>query len=125
MFVDSSPHLTEVLAYRGVHQTFSQENLENDTCTAERIYPSNHGLMENTIESMQAAFDAGTVVVELDIHLTIDKQFVVFHDWNLGGRTDGTEVTQDASMTYLKTLDIGCKYTSDGGVPKHPCGGAG
>jgi glycerophosphoryl diester phosphodiesterase len=124
LFIDSSTHVTSVLAHRGVHQTFHQQNMQNDTCTAERIYESDHGLMENTIASMGAAFEAGAEVVELDIHLTGDKQFAVFHDWEVDCRTDGTGVTQELEMAYLKTLDIGYGYTADNGA-SHPLRGSG
>ena len=102
MFLDSSAHQTEVLAHRGVHQTFHQEDLQNDTCTAERIYVTDHGYMENTIEGMAAAFEAGAEVVELDIHLTADKQFVVFNDWTVDCRTDGTGATEELDMDYQR-----------------------
>ncbi len=124
VFVDSSTHLVGVLSHRGVHQTFHQRDMQNDTCTATRIYPSDHGMMENTIASMTAAFEAGAEIVELDIHLTADKQFAVFHDWTLECRTDGTGVTQDADMAYLKTLDVGYGYTADDGAT-YPLRGTG
>ena len=115
-FIDPGSNATGVLAHRGVHQTFSMENLENDTCTAQRINPVTHSFIENTIPSMQAAFDAGAEVVQLDIHLTRDKRFAVFHDWELECRTNGKGVTQDQDMAYLKTLDVGYGYTADGGA---------
>lgn len=106
---------TTVLAHRGLHQTYSREDLERDTCTADRIHPPEHGFIENTISSMEAAFDLGADVIEFDIHPTTDGQFAVFHDWALDCRTDGSGVTRQQSMTYLKTLDIGYGYTADGG----------
>lgn len=115
LFVDTSAHETRVLAHRGVHQTFSHEDLQNDTCTAERIFPVEHGFMENTIPSMKAAFDAGADIVELDVHLTPDGQLAVFHDWTVDCRTEGEGVTQDLDMAYLQTLDVGYGYTADGG----------
>jgi glycerophosphoryl diester phosphodiesterase len=106
---------TTILAHRGWHQTYSREDLERDTCTANRIFPPEHQYLENTLDSMAAAFAAGADVVEFDIHPTTDGQFAVFHDWTLDCRTDGTGVTRKQSMTYLKTLDIGYGYTADGG----------
>ncbi|CCF19260.1 exported protein of unknown function [Pseudorhizobium banfieldiae] len=76
-----------VIAHRGQHQVFDRENLRSDTCTASRILAPTHPFLENTIPSMQAAFAAGADVVELDVHLTPDKQFAVFHDWTLECRT--------------------------------------
>src|ERR1044071_8049905 len=95
---DGDGHI-KLLAHRGVHQTFNHANLESDTCTATLINPPSHDFIENTLPSMQAAFDAGAEVVELDVHLTPDKQFAVIHDWTLDCRTDGKGVTQDTPMT--------------------------
>ncbi|WP_059172767.1 glycerophosphodiester phosphodiesterase family protein [Bacillus sp. FJAT-27445] len=105
----------KLLAHRGVAQTFDMSGITNETCTAERIYPPEHGYLENTIPSMEAAFKAGADVVELDIHQTKDGQFAVFHDWELNCRTNGSGVTRDYTMADLKKLDIGYGYTADGG----------
>jgi glycerophosphoryl diester phosphodiesterase len=104
-----------LLAHRGMHQTFSSEGLKADTCTAQRIHPPEHGLLENTIASIQAAFVAGADIVELDVHPTIDGHFAVLHDWTLDCRTDGKGVTRDHTLADLKALDIGHGYTADGG----------
>ena len=106
----------KLISHRGVHQTFSKEGVGNDTCTADRIYPPTHDFIENTIPSMEAAFEAGADVVELDVHLTPDKQFAVMHDWSVDCRTEGKGATQDLEMAYLKTLDVGYGYTADGGA---------
>lgn len=105
----------KLLSHRGVHQSFSQTGIDNDTCTAERIFEPQHDYIENTIPSMRAAFENGADVVELDVHLTADNQFAVFHDWTLDCRTNGHGVTRDAEMAQLKELDIGYGYTADGG----------
>lgn len=104
-----------IVAHRGQHQTFDRTDLTSETCTAERIRPPTHGTLENTMDGMRAAFDAGADIVELDIHLTPDKQFAVFHDWTLDCRTDGKGVTEETPMAVLKSLDIGHGYTADGG----------
>jgi glycerophosphoryl diester phosphodiesterase len=104
-----------LLAHRGVAQTFPSEGLTNDTCTAARIDPPRHALLENTIPSLRAAIAAGADVVEVDIHPTTDGEFAVFHDWTLECRTDGRGRTRDHSMAALKALDIGHGYTHDGG----------
>jgi glycerophosphoryl diester phosphodiesterase len=104
-----------LLAHRGLHQTFSHVGLKGDTCTAERILLPEHGYLENTIASMQAAFDAGADVVELDIHPTTDGHFAVFHDWTVDCRTEGKGVTREHTLAQLKALDIGYGYTADGG----------
>lgn len=106
----------QLIAHRGVHQTFDRTNLENDTCTAERVFPPTHEFLENTLPSMEAAFAYGADIVELDVHPTTDGQFAVMHDWTVDCRTDGTGETRSHDMAYLKTLDIGYGYTPDGGA---------
>ncbi len=104
-----------LLAHRGLGQTFSMEGIEGDTCTAERIFEPEHPYIENTIPSMEAAFDSGADIVELDIKPTKDGQFAVFHDWTLDCRTDVEGTTQDYTMQELKKVDIGYGYTADNG----------
>jgi glycerophosphoryl diester phosphodiesterase len=105
----------QLIAHRGVHQTFSRDGLDNDTCTAERIDPPTHEYLENTLPSMQAAFAAGADIVELDVHPTTDGQFAVLHDWTVDCRTEGTGETRSHDLAYLQALDIGYGYTADGG----------
>ena len=105
----------KLLAHRGVHQTFSHDDLKNDTCTAERINPPTHDFIENTLPAMEAAFAAGADVVELDVHLTPEKTFAVMHDWTVDCRTEGKGVTEELDIAYLKTLDLGYGYTADNG----------
>ena len=104
-----------LIAHRGVHQTFHRNDLDSDTCTAERIDAPRHALLENTLPSMQAAFAAGADVVELDVHPTTDGRLAVMHDWTVDCRTDGTGETRAHAMAELKALDIGHGYTADGG----------
>ena len=104
-----------VLAHRGIAQRFDTADLRNDTCTASRMLPPTHGYLENTIPSMQASFEAGADIVEVDVHPTTDGRFAVFHDWTLDCRTNGSGVTREHSMAELKKLDIGYGYTADGG----------
>jgi glycerophosphoryl diester phosphodiesterase len=114
----------DLIAHRGVHQTFPRDGLDNDTCTAERIYPPEHAYIENTLQSMNAAFAAGADIVELDVHPTTDGQFAVLHDWTIDCRTEGTGETRSHDIAYLKTLDIGYGYTADGGAT-YPLRGTG
>ncbi len=105
-----------LIAHRGVHQTYHRANLDNDTCTAERIDTPRHGLLENTLASMETAFASGADIVELDVHPTTDGQFAVLHDWTLDCRTEGSGETRAHSMDTLRALDIGYGYTADGGA---------
>ncbi len=105
-----------LLAHRGLAQTFSSDGLTNETCTASRIDPPQHDFLENTLRSIQAAFDAGADIVEIDVHPTTDGHFVVFHDWTVDCRTEGRGVTREHTLAYLKSLDVGYGYTADGGA---------
>ncbi|ESQ80677.1 glycerophosphodiester phosphodiesterase family protein [Asticcacaulis sp. YBE204] len=105
----------QLLSHRGLYQHYSREGLTRDTCTADRMLPPTHGFLENTLPSMQAAFDLGADGVEIDVHPTTDGDFVVFHDWTLECRTDGKGITRKHSLAELKALDIGYGYTADGG----------
>lgn len=107
---------TRLIAHRGVHQTFDRTGITNETCTAERIFPPTHDFIENTRPSMRAAFEAGADVVEIDVHPTTDGRFAVLHDWTLDCRTEGSDVTRERDMAYLKTLDVGYGYTADDGA---------
>lgn len=105
----------ELIAHRGVHQTFHPEGLTNETCTAERIDPPRHAFLENTLPSMQAAFDAGADMIEIDVHRTADGEVAVFHDWRVECRTEGEGETRRHTLAELQALDIGHGYTADGG----------
>lgn len=105
----------QLISHRGVHQLYSREGLESDTCTAERMLPPTHDYLENTLPSMQAAFDAGADIIEFDVHPTTDGRLAVMHDWTIDCRTEGTGETRGHDLAYLKTLDIGYGYTADAG----------
>ncbi|WP_221565364.1 glycerophosphodiester phosphodiesterase family protein [Alkalihalobacillus sp. TS-13] len=122
MYLNNSSFFTKerngdplLLAHRGLSQTFSMEGIKGDTCTAERIHEPDHPYLENTIPSMEAAFDAGADMVEFDIRPTKDDQFAVFHDWTLDCRTNATGEPKEYTMDELKMFDIGYGYTADEG----------
>jgi glycerophosphoryl diester phosphodiesterase len=104
------------LAHRGVHQTFDPQGIDMHTCTATRIHPVTHPFLENTLPSMQAAFDAGADAVEVDVHATRDQQLAVLHDESLECRTDGRGRPEDHTLDELRQLDLGYGYTADGGA---------
>src|SRR6478735_2591021 len=114
-FASRSSKEPTLLAHRGISQQFDTADLRNDTCTASRMRPPTHRYLENTISSMQASFDAGADIVEIDVHPTTDGHFAVFHDWTLDCRTNGRGVTREHTLAELKKLDAGYGYTADGG----------
>ncbi|MCI5043327.1 MAG: hypothetical protein MRY72_01415 [Aquisalinus sp.] len=105
----------QLIAHRGVHQNFTTEGLTMWSCTAEMIFPPEHGFLENTIPSIRAAIDAGASVNEIDIQRTKDGLFAVFHDHTLDCRTEANGHIGDYTLDDLKQLDIGYGYTSDDG----------
>ena len=111
-FNTEGPYL---IAHRGLAQDFSREGLDGNTCTAAQMIPSGHEYLENTIPSIEAAFQMGASFVEIDVHRTTDDSFAIFHDWTLDCRTNGTGVTRNHTLVKLQSLDIGYGYTSDGG----------
>lgn len=121
----------ELIAHRGIHQTFHRENLDNNTCTATRIHDTGHPYLENTLDSIAESFLQGATMVEIDIRPTKEStesgHLVVFHDHMLECRTNarcdngckcndkGICMTHDQPLSYLKTLQIGYGYTYDAG----------
>lgn len=107
---------TRLLAHRGVHQTYDKTGgVGLQECTATRIFEPTHEFLENTIPSIRVAFEAGADVVEIDIRMTQDGHFAVFHDWGLGCRANEQGKIETFTRDELKQLDIGYGYTADGG----------
>jgi glycerophosphoryl diester phosphodiesterase len=104
-----------VIAQRGVSQQYSTSEVTDDSCTAKLILPPSHSLIDNTVPSIEAAVAAGADVVEIDIRVTADRQFVLFHDYALACRTDGSGRVAEHSVSELQTLDVGYGYTADHG----------
>jgi glycerophosphoryl diester phosphodiesterase len=104
-----------LLAHRGLAQTFPIADLTGSEDTSKMIYPPEHAFIENTLPSMEAAFAYGADIVELDVQLTADGRFAVFHDAVLEFRTDGHGPIRAHDMETLKSLDVGFGYTADGG----------
>jgi glycerophosphoryl diester phosphodiesterase len=104
-----------LIAQRGLHQTYSTDDIDNDTCTARRILPPVHLMIDNTLPSIAAAFALGADVVEIDVRRTKDDQFVLFHDYALDCRTDAMGPVAEHTALELKAVDVGFGYTADGG----------
>ena len=106
----------KLIAHRGVHHLYDKRAaFGRDTCTARHIYPPTHEVFENTSESMRWAVGLGAAMVEVDVAPTRDGRMVLFHDWTVDCRTNGTGETRDLTLAQLKALDIGHGYTADGG----------
>ena len=114
-------HKTRLIAHRGVHQVYAGSDRSNDACHASPVAPIEHAFIANTLPSIQEAFRLGADVVEIDVHLTTDNVFAVFHDWTLDCRTDGTGVTHEQDLALLQSLDLG--YRIDDGTGTFPLRG--
>ncbi|MBT4792335.1 MAG: hypothetical protein HON90_12260 [Halobacteriovoraceae bacterium] len=138
LFLFSESYASILISHRGVNQNYHRTGLKNDTCTASRINSIEHDFLENTIESIEAAFNFGADMVELDIHPTTEingvDELVVFHDYTLDCRTEArcdlgclcstmpdddddkkVCITNQQSLNYIQSLDIGYGYTADNG----------
>lgn len=110
------------IAHQGVHQVMDPEHNSADRCLG-RIEPPLHDYIENTIPSIQAAFDLGARIVEIDIRPTVDGQFVVFHDDMLDCKTEASGLVREHSLAELERLDVGFGYFTASG--NHPLRGKG
>lgn len=111
----ASQNRFEILAHRGIHQDFSGKSMENYVCTARRIFEPEHAYIENTLASIDRAFELGATIVEIDVNRTREGELVLFHDVGLECRTDGAGRTWDHPLEYLQSLDVGYGYTPDNG----------
>lgn len=105
----------KLIDHRGFYQLYDKAGVGRDTCTADRIYEPYHRYLENTVDSVLRSQKMGAWMVEVDVAPTRDGELVVWHDWTLDCRTDGSGNVRDATLEELKALDIGYGYTADGG----------
>lgn len=74
---------------------------------------------ENTLAAFEAAIAAGADMIELDLTLCADGEFVVIHDDTLDRTTDGTGLVCEQTSAQLKALDAGKGFSARGdtGIP--------
>lgn len=70
---------------------------------------------ENTLPAFEIAAEAEMDGFELDIHRTADGEIVVIHDPTLDRTTDGRGPVSQRSLSELKRLDAGYRFTPDDG----------
>ncbi len=70
----------------------------------------------NTLLAFQNAAELGVDVLELDVHLTADDDLVVIHDHTVDRTTNGSGRVGDMTVSELKKLDAGYKFTPDDGA---------
>ena len=113
-----------IIAYQGLNQPTDYLELEDNGCTAYRIKWKQHDYIENTFPAFDTAIANGADILHFNIHNTTDNEFVVFHDWTLECRTNGTGITSEKEYDYLQKLDIGYGYQIQG-TNEHPFRGKG
>ncbi len=62
---------------------------------------------ENTLTSFKRAMEAGSDVIELDVHLSKEGEVVVIHDDTLDRTTNGKGKVVDYTLKELKQFDAG------------------
>jgi len=62
---------------------------------------------ENTLLAFKNAMDLGCDMIELDIHLSKDREIVVMHDHTLNRTTTGQGKIADFNLRELRKLDAG------------------
>ncbi len=67
---------------------------------------------ENTMASIQLAWEMQVDAVEFDVFITADNEIVVFHDSNLNRITGVDELIEEKTLEELKKLDYG-QWKSD------------
>lgn len=62
--------------------------------------------VENTLESLQAAKEAGADMVELDVQQTLDGELIVFHDATLGRLAGDPRAISDMTLEEVKKVTL-------------------
>lgn len=65
---------------------------------------------ENTLAAFEAAWRAGASSIELDVHLTADREVVVIHDDTVDATTDGSGPVGGLSLAAIRGLDAGAWF---------------
>ena len=69
----------------------------------------------DTMYAFQRAVAMGVDMLEMDLHVTADGQFVLMHDETVDRTTDGIGRLEDMTLAQVKALDAGYRWTADGG----------
>lgn len=69
---------------------------------------------ENTLHAFRSAFDMGCPYLETDLRMSRDGEIVLMHDACLERTTNGRGQVCDHSLSELKRLDAGYRFTPDG-----------
>lgn len=70
---------------------------------------------ENTLESLRQAVALGVDAIEFDLRVSRDGALVVIHDETLDRTTDGSGPVALRTVSELRSLDAGARFTPDEG----------
>ena len=68
---------------------------------------------ENTLTSFRRAIDMGATMLELDIHLSRDKELIVIHDHDISRTTSGNGLVESMTLAEIQQYDAGSWMHSD------------
>lgn len=71
--------MTKIIAHRGLHRSVN-------------------GIIENTIPAFEEAVKVGANIFELDVHLTSDEQWIVYHDFSFKNGRKVAKMSYDSLM---------------------------
>jgi glycerophosphoryl diester phosphodiesterase len=72
---------------------------------------ASHEAPANTVAAFECAAEMGADGVELDVHLSKDRELVVIHDFSLEATTNGHGPVTDKTLPELKALDAGSWFS--------------
>lgn len=68
---------------------------------------------ENTLEAIEEAVRVGSDGIEIDVHLSLDKEIIVIHDETVNRTTDGKGRVQDLTLMELKKMNAGSWFSPE------------
>ncbi|GHI00417.1 glycerophosphodiester phosphodiesterase [Neobacillus kokaensis] len=68
---------------------------------------------EHTMAAYQLALDQGADYLELDIHMTKDKQLIAIHDDTVDRTTNGQGKVNSLTLSEIKQLDAGSRFNQN------------
>lgn len=68
---------------------------------------------ENTLEAVKEAVRVGSDGIEIDVHLSLDKELIVIHDETIDRTTNGKGSIQNLTLAELKQFDAGSWYSTE------------
>ncbi|RLQ90489.1 glycerophosphodiester phosphodiesterase [Planomicrobium sp. Y74] len=75
---------------------------------------------ENTLAAFKAAAELPITGVEIDVHLTKDREIVVIHDEKVNRTTDGKGYIKDMTLSEVRKLDAGSWFSDEFASEKIP-----